>query len=101
MPISINDVEHVAKLARLELTDAEKEKFAHHLNDILTYVAKLNELDTSNVEPLLHVIELSNVTREDRSRPSMPREDLLANAPSRTEEFFKVPKVIGESEKKG
>jgi aspartyl-tRNA(Asn)/glutamyl-tRNA(Gln) amidotransferase subunit C len=57
---------------------------------------KLNELDTSNVEPLSHVIELSNVLREDKVRPSYPQEEVLKNAPSKTDKFFKVPKVIGD-----
>ncbi|MBI1803107.1 MAG: Asp-tRNA(Asn)/Glu-tRNA(Gln) amidotransferase subunit GatC [Ignavibacteriae bacterium] len=96
MAVTISDVEHVAKLARLEFTDAEKKKLTHQLNDILSYVEKLNELDTSNVEPLSQVIEGENVFRDDRARPSLPRDDVLMNAPDRTDEFFKVPKVIGE-----
>ena len=96
MPITVNDVEHVAKLARLKFTEAEMEKFTHQLNEILTYVEKLSEIDTSSVEPLSQVIELQNVFREDRSRPSLPREEVLMNAPEKTQEFFKVPKVIGE-----
>ena len=96
--MTIKDVEHVAKLARLEFTDAEKEKFTHQLNQILAYMQKLNELDTTNVEPLSHVIELSpprgEMFREDTVRPSYPVEEILKNAPARTEKFFKVPKVI-------
>jgi|ERR1041385_7790017 aspartyl-tRNA(Asn)/glutamyl-tRNA(Gln) amidotransferase subunit C len=96
MPVTIKDVEHVAKLARLEFTEAEKEKFTHQLNKILAYMEKLNELDTKNVEPLSHVIELSNVFRDDIVKPSHPREEMLKNAPEKSEEFFKVPKVIGD-----
>ena len=96
MSVTIKDVEHVAKLARLQFTDAEKEKFTHQLNDILAYMEKLNELDTSKVEPLSQVIELKNVFREDTVRPSSPREEILKNAPDKNEEFFKVPKVIGD-----
>ena len=100
MSVTIKDVEHVAALARLEFTEAEKEKFTHQLNDILTYMEKLNELDTSNVEPLSHVIELSlaagGIMREDVVKPSYPQEEMLKNAPDRTEKFFKVPKVIGD-----
>ena len=96
MAVTIKDVEHVAKLARLAFTEEEKEKLAHQLNDILTYMEKLNKLDTSKVEPLSHVIELSNVMREDETKPSLPLEEVLKNAPERTEKFFKVPKVIGE-----
>ena len=96
MAVTIKDVEHIAKLARLEFTEAEKEKFTHQLNQILAYIEKLNELDTTNVEPLSQVIELKNVFREDEVKSSYPREDMLKNAPSKTEKFFKVPKVIGE-----
>lgn len=96
MPVTINNVEQVAKLARLEFTEAEKEKFTHQLNDILHYMEKLNELDTSGVEPLSHVIDLSNVFREDVSKPSYDVEEMLKNAPAHDEKFFKVPKVIGE-----
>ncbi len=95
MSVTLKDVEHIAKLARLEFTEGEKEKFTHQLNDILTYVGQLNKLDTTNVEPLSHVIELSNVFRNDASKPSIPQEEALKNAPSKNEKFFKVPKVIG------
>ena len=102
MAITVKDVEHVAKLARLEFSEAEKEVFSHQLNDILSYMEKLNELDTTNVEPLSHVIDVGNVFREDDVKPSAPIEDVLKNAPARTEQFFKVPKVIGdESHRKG
>ena len=98
MSISIKDVEHVAKLARLEFTKAEKEKFTHQLNEILMYVQKLNELDTTNVEPLSHVITSTPATggmmREDVTKPSLPQEEVLKNAPDKSEKFFKVPKVI-------
>ncbi|MGB9772967.1 MAG: Asp-tRNA(Asn)/Glu-tRNA(Gln) amidotransferase subunit GatC [Bacteroidota bacterium] len=94
MGVTISDVEHVAALARLEFTEQEKEKLVHQLNRILEYIDKLNELDTSDVEPLSHVIELSNVFREDVVEPSYPVEEILKNAPERTEKFFKVPKVI-------
>ena len=96
MPVTVKDVEHVAKLAQLEFTEEEKKMFMRQLNQILEYMEKLNELDTSNVEPLSHVIELSNVFREDKARPSYPVEEILKNAPAKTEKFFKVPKVIGD-----
>lgn len=96
MAITIQDVEHIAKLAKLEFTDAEKEKFTHQMNQILEYMDKLNSLDTSKVEPLSHVIELSNVFREDEVKPGVSTEDALKNAPAKNEQFFKVPKVIGE-----
>ena len=96
MPVTIKDVEHVAALARLSFSEEEKQKLTAQLNEILRYMEQLNTLDTSNVEPLSHVIELQNVFREDVLRPSVSREEALKNAPSRTEEFFKVPKVIGD-----
>ena len=96
MPITMKDVEHIAQLAKLEFTDAEKEKFTHQLNQILEYVEQMNKLDTSHVEPLSHVIELSNVFRADEVKQGVSTEEALKNAPSKTEEFFKVPKVINE-----
>jgi aspartyl-tRNA(Asn)/glutamyl-tRNA(Gln) amidotransferase subunit C len=96
MPVTLRDVEHIAKLARLEFTQAEKEKFTHQLNEILAYVEQLNKLDTSNVEPLSHVIELNNVFRQDAVKPGLTTEEALKNALAKTEKFFKVPKVIGD-----
>jgi aspartyl-tRNA(Asn)/glutamyl-tRNA(Gln) amidotransferase subunit C len=96
MAVTIKDVEHIAKLAKLEFTEAEKEKFTHQLNQILEYVEQMNKLDTSNVEPLSHVIELSNIFRDDEVKQGVDSEEALKNAPSRTEKFFKVPKVIGD-----
>ncbi|MBI1805935.1 MAG: Asp-tRNA(Asn)/Glu-tRNA(Gln) amidotransferase subunit GatC [Ignavibacteria bacterium] len=96
MSVTVKDVEHVAKLARLEFSETEKEVLTHELNEILGYIEKLNELDTTNVEPLSHVIELSNVVRDDVVRQSASAEEMLQNAPDRTEKFFRVPKVIGE-----
>ena len=95
MSVTIKDVEHIAELARLEFSPQEKEKFTHQHNDILKYIDKLNELDTSKVEPLSHVIELSNVFREDVVKPSISPEEALKNAPAKTGSLFKVPKVIG------
>jgi len=95
MSVTIKDVEHIAELARLEFNDSEKQKLTHELNEILKYVEKLDELDTSNVEPLSHVIELNNVFREDVVQPSIPTEEALKNAPAKKDTFFRVPKVIG------
>ncbi|MEE9187284.1 MAG: Asp-tRNA(Asn)/Glu-tRNA(Gln) amidotransferase subunit GatC [Bacteroidota bacterium] len=94
MGVSIKDVEYVALLARLHFGEKEKQKFTEQLNRILEYMEKLNELDTSNVEPLSHVVEQTNVFREDAVKPSAPVKEILKNAPSPTEKFFKVPKVI-------
>ena len=96
MRITKQDVEHVAKLARLEITETEKEAFSQQLSGILTYVEKLNTLKTEGVEPTATVLEQTNVFREDKSRPSLPVEKALANAPERTDGFFVVPKIIGE-----
>ena len=94
MAVTIKDVEHIAKLAKLQFSEEEKVKFTEKFNDILAFIEKMNELDTSQVEPLSHVIELDNVFREDVVKPSLPTEDALKNAPAKTERFFKVPKVI-------
>jgi aspartyl-tRNA(Asn)/glutamyl-tRNA(Gln) amidotransferase subunit C len=96
MSVTISDVEHVAMLARLSFTEKEKQKLTEQLNRILEYMDQLNTLDTSAVEPLSHVIELGNVFRDDEVRPSLPRDEVLKNAPSHTEKYFTVPKVIGD-----
>ena len=94
--ITREDVEHVADLARLELTPEEKETFIVQLNAILSYFDKLNELDTTGVEPTSHVLPLSNVFREDEVRPSLDRTHALQNAPEESHFFFKVPRIIEE-----
>ena len=96
MAVTIKDVEHIAKLAKLNFSEEEKVKFTEQFNEILSFMEKLNELDTSKVEPLSHVIELQNVFRDDAVKPSLPTEDALKNAPAKTERFFKVPKVINK-----
>lgn len=96
MSVTIHDVEYVATLARLRFSAEELKTFTRRFNQILEYVEKLNELDTTNVEPLSHVIELQNVFRSDEVRSSYPREEVLKNAPAHDGKFFKVPKVIGE-----
>jgi aspartyl-tRNA(Asn)/glutamyl-tRNA(Gln) amidotransferase subunit C len=96
MKISKEEVEHVAKLARLAVSEEEKENFSRQLSEILTYVGKLNELDTSKIEPTSHVLDLSNVFRDDVVRESLPAEDVLANAPDRENDHFRVPKIIEE-----
>lgn len=91
--ISVKDVEHVAKLARLELTEEEKEKFAGQLGDVLKYVEQMNEVDTSNVEPMAHAIDFVNVMREDTVKYEQTKEQLMSNAPDEEDGFFKVPKI--------
>jgi aspartyl-tRNA(Asn)/glutamyl-tRNA(Gln) amidotransferase subunit C len=92
--ISLADVEHVARLARLALSDDEKERMRQQLDRILGYIAKLNELDTEGVEPTTHAIRMVNVMREDEVQASFPPEAMLANAPERAGEFFRVPRII-------
>lgn len=94
MSISMQDVEHVAKLARLELTAEEKEVFNGQLNAILKYAEKLNELDTDGIEPTSHVLPVMNVMREDEVRPSLPIEKVLLNAPDEEDGQIKVPAVL-------
>lgn len=94
MKVSLEEVRHIAKLAKLKLKEDEEIKFQNELSQILEYMDKLNELDTTNVEPLSHPIPVENIFREDELKPSIPREEALKNAPDTDGEFFKVPKVI-------
>jgi aspartyl-tRNA(Asn)/glutamyl-tRNA(Gln) amidotransferase subunit C len=94
MSISIKDVEHVAGLARLTLSEEEKQQFAAQLNKILQYAGKLDELNTDGVEPTSHVMPIANVMREDAVRPSLPLERVLLNAPDEEDGQFKVPAVL-------
>jgi aspartyl-tRNA(Asn)/glutamyl-tRNA(Gln) amidotransferase subunit C len=92
MAISRDEVLHVAKLARLELSEGELERFSEQLSAILEAVGKVSELDLSGVEPTAHPLDLSNVWAEDEPRPSMSVDEALANAPARDEGgFFRVP----------
>jgi len=94
LKLSTQDVEYVAKLARLEVSEQEKEKFTAQLNDILLYIDKLNELDTTGVAPMTHAIAVTNAFREDKVVESLGTQKALANAPDARGEFFRVPKVI-------
>ena len=94
--ISSQDVEHVARLARLELSPAEQERMRSQLDAILGYVAKLGEVDTTGVPPTAHVLDLANVMREDEVRPCYPAGAMLANAPDPEDEQFRVPKILEE-----
>ena len=96
MRLSIDEVEKVAKLARLEITEAEKEAFSEQLSSILTYMDQLKGLDTEGVEPTATVLEQTNVFREDEVRPSLPVEQALANAPEQGDGFFSVPRILEE-----
>jgi aspartyl-tRNA(Asn)/glutamyl-tRNA(Gln) amidotransferase subunit C len=91
MAITREEVLHVAKLARLELSEEEVERFTEQLSAILEAVDKVSELDLSDVEPTAHPLDLVNVWAEDEPRPSLPVDEALANAPDRDGSFFKVP----------
>ena len=91
--ITIKDVEHVAKLARLELTEEEKELYTKQLGDVLKYVDQMNEVDTSDVKPMSHAIDFVNVMREDKVVYEHSKEELMANAPEEENGFFRVPKI--------
>ncbi len=94
MAITKTDVERVAKLAKLDFTEDEKEDFTHQLSDILTYIEKLNELDTNKIEPTSHVLGIQNELREDKVESWLTQEEALKNAPQQKMGFFSVPKVI-------
>jgi aspartyl-tRNA(Asn)/glutamyl-tRNA(Gln) amidotransferase subunit C len=91
MAITRDDVLHVAELARLELTEDELERLGAQLNAILEAVGKVSELDLADVPPTSHPLELVNVWRDDEPGPSLPLEDVFANAPERDGDFFRVP----------
>ena len=94
--ITSQDVLKVAKLSRLEISDSEVELFTSQLEKILGYVAQLEKVDTSNVEPTTRAVEVVNVVREDSMTSTKVREELLELAPQREGEFFKVPKILSE-----
>jgi len=96
--LKLEDVRHVAKLARLSLDDAKLQKFGWQLESILGYIDKLAEVDTSKVEPMAHALPVHNVLREDVPSPGLPLEKVLQNAPEADGPFFKVPKIIGGDE---
>ncbi|MBI4233892.1 MAG: Asp-tRNA(Asn)/Glu-tRNA(Gln) amidotransferase subunit GatC [Chloroflexi bacterium] len=97
MPLSREEVLHVATLCRLALTEEEVERMRLQLSNILEQFEVLKELDTANVPPTAHSVALSNVLREDEPRPSLPKEEILANAPRREGDDFRVPIVLEES----
>jgi aspartyl-tRNA(Asn)/glutamyl-tRNA(Gln) amidotransferase subunit C len=96
--ISLTQVNHVAKLARLSLAPQRLEKLAVQLESILDYIAKISAVDVTGVEPMAHALPIKNIFREDVVEPSLPLEKVLANAPDAESPFFKVPKVIGGDE---
>ncbi len=94
MAVSKKDVEHVALLARLRLSDDEAEVYTKQLSQILEHAGKISELDTSDFEPTSHPLPVKNVYREDEVRVSLSKDDVLLNAPERESGAFKVPKII-------
>ena len=91
--ISTDDVKHVAKLARLELTEEEIDKYSKQLGSILQYVEQMNEVDTTGIEPMPHAIPVYNVMREDVVKYEQTKEEMLAYAPFEEDGFFRVPKI--------
>ncbi len=94
MDIDIKQIEQIANLSRIKLTDDEKDIFREQLTDILGYIEKLNELDTDDVQPMAYATSIKNVFREDQLRSSFPRQEILELSPSSVNGFFKVPKVL-------
>ncbi|WP_071396338.1 Asp-tRNA(Asn)/Glu-tRNA(Gln) amidotransferase subunit GatC [Bacillus tuaregi] len=92
--ITMDEVKHVANLARLAITEEEAEKFAQQLGAIITFAELLDELDTENVEPTSHVLDMKNVMRDDVAKPGIPVEDVLKNAPAHEYGQIKVPAII-------
>jgi len=91
--ITKEEVKHVAKLARLELTDAEIDKYSEQIGNILTYVEQMKEVDTTGIEPMPHAIPVTNVMREDVVKYEQTKEELMQNAPYEEDGFFRVPKI--------
>jgi len=94
MPLTLKDVEHIARLARLELTDEQKEKYRGQLSTILDHIAKLQELDTQDVPPMTGASLTESPLRVDQPRAGLSLEALLANAPETEDDQFKVPPVF-------
>ena len=94
MRLSNEEVEHIALLSRLELSDAERERAQNELSQILGYFEALSQLDTEGVEPTMHALPLQNVLRQDKVEPQLSREEALQNAPEQVDGMFQVPRVV-------
>lgn len=92
--ISKEEVEHIARLACIELPEWEKELFTEQFNRILAYFKKIDEVDTERIPPTYHVLDLVNVYREDKVLPSLPPKEVLKNAPKKEKRFFKAPRIV-------
>jgi len=90
------DVRHVAKLARIELGEDELRRLQEQISRVLDYIDQLRKLDVSNMDPFTHPGEFGNVVRPDQTRPSLPRDQAVGNAPERSADFFTVPRVLEE-----
>ena len=90
----MDEVKHVANLARLAITEEEAEKLTNDLDAIISFAEELNELDTENIEPTSHVLDMKNIFREDVSKPGLPVEEVLKNAPDHENGQIKVPAII-------
>ncbi len=96
MKLSQQDVEYVADLARIQVSEAEKDQLSHHLSSILTYMEELNQVNTEGVRPMASVVSRSNVLREDEVRESVSQDKALENAPAAKDGLFQVPKIISD-----
>ncbi len=94
MKVTNETIDHLAELSKLEFNGAEKEAIRGDLEKILGFIEKLNELDTSNVEPLIHITDTENVLRPDEPEVTITRQEALKNAPQKDSDFFKIPKVL-------
>ena len=92
--LSKKEVEHIAWLAHIKLSDEEKALFTEQFNDILEFFKKIDMVDTKGVEPTYHVLDLKNVYRKDETTPSLPTEEALKNAPKKEKKFIKVPRIV-------
>lgn len=99
MSLKLEEVEHIAKLAHLDLSAAEKARYREQLSDILDHIAMLNKLDTSGISPMANAVEGASPLRADKAREPLPREALLKNAPDAKDGQFKVPAVFGDKGK--
>ncbi|HWL08291.1 MAG TPA: Asp-tRNA(Asn)/Glu-tRNA(Gln) amidotransferase subunit GatC [Planctomicrobium sp.] len=94
MQLSLSDVQKVAKLSRLKLSDEEQARYVDQIGQILNYVELLNEVDTDGIEPMAHAAELTNVFRDDVRKESLERSDALSNAPKSDGKYFLVPQIL-------
>ena len=92
--LSKKEVEHIAWLAHIDLSEKEKALFTEQFNEILDYFKKIDEVDTEGVEPTYHVLDLKNVSRRDETKPSLPTEEALKNVPKKERKFLKAPRIV-------